>query len=47
MLQTVAALVGGFNMNKLPHSMQEVYEERGRLEGYELPLSHLPNRYKT
>lgn len=32
----------GFDMNKLPHSIREVYEERGRLEGYELPLSHLP-----
>jgi len=30
----------GFDMNKLPRSIREVYEERGRLEGYELPLSH-------
>ena len=28
----------GFDMNKLPHSIREVYEERGRLEGYELPF---------
>ena len=37
-----------FDMNKLPHSICEVYDERGRLEGCELPRSHLPkNRYKT
>jgi hypothetical protein len=36
------SLQQGFDMNKLPHSICEVYEERGRLEGYELPLSHLP-----
>jgi hypothetical protein len=35
-------LTQGFDMNKLPHSIRDVYEDRGRLERYELPLSHLP-----
>ena len=32
----------GFDINKLPHSVREAYEESARLEGYELPLAHLP-----
>jgi hypothetical protein len=48
--KTVAPLVeaiwqklapAGFDMNKLPYSIREVYVG-GRLKGHELPLSHLP-----
>ncbi|MGH9966593.1 MAG: hypothetical protein ACREBG_02000 [Pyrinomonadaceae bacterium] len=33
----------GYDVNKLPESVRKVYEEHGLIEGFDLPLSDLPN----